>query len=152
MVAHESRLYPHLSLHENLLFAARMYGLPQPGRRADDWLEQCGLQACRHRTPPETSKGVRQRLALARAMIHDPPILLLDEPFAGLDAEGSQWLYGLLGEHRRRGRTVCFAEHDFGRVRQLADRALELTLAQVREREPALAGEASPSPCRQRAA
>ncbi len=103
MVAHESRLYPHLSLRENLLFAARMYGLAQPARRADDWLEQCGLQAYRHLTPAETSKGVRQRAALARAMIHEPPILLLDEPFAGLDAEGSQWLRRVLDEHRRRG-------------------------------------------------
>ncbi|MHB1037926.1 MAG: ABC transporter ATP-binding protein [Pirellulales bacterium] len=125
-VSHESHLYPHLSLRENLVFAARMYDLPEPARHADRLLEDLGLAPHRDRLPTEISKGMRQRLAVARAVIHDPMILFLDEPFSGLDAEGSDWLCRLLGQLRARGQTICFSAHDPERVRQLADRVLEL--------------------------
>jgi ABC-2 type transport system ATP-binding protein len=65
-------------------------------------------------------------LSLARALIHDPPILLLDEPFEGLDADAERWLTGLLQELRGQGRTLCFVLHDEAKVRQLADRVLHL--------------------------
>jgi ABC-type multidrug transport system ATPase subunit len=69
---------------------------------------------------------MRQRLALARALIHDPPILLLDEPFSGLDAASRDWLVGLLHEQRSAGRAVCFATHNEEHSRQLAARTLIL--------------------------
>ncbi len=126
MVAHEHRLYPHLTLRENLVFAARMYDLPQPRERADALLETVSLSTHAERTPPVLSKGMRQRLSLVRALIHDPPVLLLDEPFEGLDAAAEAWLMGLLQDLRRKGMTLCFVLHDEAKTRALADRVLRL--------------------------
>ncbi len=78
MVAHETRLYPHLTLRENLVFAARMHDVAGPRRRADELLAAVGLAAHADRLPPALSRGMRQRAAVARAILHDPPILLLD--------------------------------------------------------------------------
>ena len=103
MVAHENRLYPQLTLRENLVFAARMCGVQQPVQRADQLLHRVGLTAfCDHR-PTQISKGMRQRVAVARALVHDPQILLFDEPFSGLDEAGSRWLMELLMTLRRGG-------------------------------------------------
>jgi len=126
MVAHENRLYPHLTLRENLVFAARMCDVARPQHRAESLLKTVGLLAHGDRLPPVLSKGMRQRLSLARALIHDPPILLLDEPFEGLDADAEHWLTGLLDELRRQGRTLCFVLHDEAKTRKLADRVLHL--------------------------
>jgi len=126
MVAHENRLYPHLTLRENLVFAARMCDVAHPRSRAESLLETVGLLLHGDRMPPVLSKGMRQRLSLARALIHDPPILLLDEPFEGLDADADCWLTGLLQELRQQGRTLCFALHDEAKTRRLADRVLHL--------------------------
>jgi heme ABC exporter ATP-binding subunit CcmA len=126
MLAHESRLYPHLSLRENLVFAARMCDVAEPGQRADQWLEAVGLHRHADHTPPALSQGMRQRLAVARALVHDPQILLLDEPFSGLDTEATAWLFRLLEELRSRGRTLLFVLHDEEKTRRLADRVLHL--------------------------
>jgi heme ABC exporter ATP-binding subunit CcmA len=141
MVAHENRLYPHLTLRENLVFAARMCDVARPQDRAQALLDAVGLLAHGERTPPVLSKGMRQRLSLARAMIHDPPILLLDEPFEGLDAEAERWLSGLLQELRRQGRTLCFVLHDEAKTRQLADRVLHLCQGRLRQAALARAAE-----------
>ncbi len=127
MVAHENRLYPHLTLRENLIFAAQMCDVAGPRQRAESLLETVGLLAHGERTPQVLSKGMRQRLSLARALIHDPPILLLDEPFEGLDCDAERWLTGLLEELRQRGRTLCFVLHDEAKTRRLADRVLQLS-------------------------
>jgi ABC-type multidrug transport system ATPase subunit len=126
MVAHENRLYPHLTLRENLAFAARMYDVPRPQRRADELLEAVSLAAHAERMPPVLSKGMRQRMSLARALIHDPPILLLDEPFEGLDTAADEWLLTLLQRLRREKRTLCFVLHDEVKTHLLADRVLRL--------------------------
>lgn len=126
MVSHESRLYGQLTLRENLLFAARIWAVAAPARRADQLLEQIGLQSSADRQVRQISKGMGQRLALAQALIHDPPILLLDEPFSGLDAPSRDWLAGLLHEKRARGGAVCFSTHDEEQTRQFADRTLIL--------------------------
>ena len=76
---------------------------------------------------------MRQRLSLARALIHDPPILLLDEPFEGLDADAEHWLTGLLQDLRQQGRTLCFVLHDEAKTRQLADRVLHLRQGRLRQ-------------------
>ncbi|MGA2256275.1 MAG: heme ABC exporter ATP-binding protein CcmA [Thermoguttaceae bacterium] len=131
MVAHENRLYPHLTLRENLVFAARMCDVARPQNRAESLLETVGLLAHGDRTPPVLSKGMRQRLSLARALIHDPPILLLDEPFEGLDADAEHWLISLLQELRRQSRTLCFVLHDEAKTWRLADRVLCLRQGQL---------------------
>ena len=126
VVAHESRLYPHLTLRENLLFAARMYGLPDPAARADALLAEIELPAHAGRRPAQVSRGMRQRVAIAQALIHDPPVLLLDEPFANLDAQAAAWLFARLSALRRQQRTLCLVLHDQQQARALADRILEL--------------------------
>ena len=124
--AHEGHLYPELTASENLLFAARMYSLPQPRQPVMEMLARIGLT--RHSGQPvgRLSQGLRQRLSLARALIHDPLIVLLDEPFAGLDAAGRAWLENWLEELRARQRAIFFSSHDDQQCRALADRKLEL--------------------------
>lgn len=126
MVTHESRLYPHLTLRENLLFAARMCALDEPRQRVDSLLDQIGLQSLADRQVRQVSRGIQQRLAVARALIHNPPILVLDEPFSGLDSLSRDWLTGILKELRATGCAVCLATHDEEQMRLLADRILML--------------------------
>jgi len=126
MVAHETRLYPHLTLRENLLFAARMYGVREAAPRADQLLADVGLAVHRDRLPGQVSRGMGQRLALARALVHQPAILLLDEPFSGLDAEGHDWLRNALSVLRTTGCAICFTTHDTAVAERLADETWEL--------------------------
>jgi ABC-type multidrug transport system ATPase subunit len=140
MVPHQSCLYPHLTARENVLFAARMQGLADPGRRADEWLAAAGLGPHAHRLATHLSRGTRQRLALARALVHDPPIVLMDEPFAGLDAEAAGWLLDLLAAFRRRGRAVCLATHDPEKLQNLCGRVLQLRGGRIEPVESRLLG------------
>ncbi|NQT38033.1 MAG: ABC transporter ATP-binding protein [Planctomycetes bacterium] len=132
VVAHESFLYPQLTLRENLIFAARMYDVVRPVDRAERLLAQSGLRTDAHCLPSRISQGMRRRLAVVRALVHDPPILLLDEPAAGLDRRGTAWLMDLLLQLRGRGRTLCFATHDDRLVGRLADRAVQIDAGRVR--------------------
>lgn len=124
--SHEGHLYSELTASENLLFAARMHALPQPQQRVEKLLEKIGL--VRHAGQPagRLSQGQWQRLSLARALVHDPPIVILDEPFAGLDAEGQAWLEHWLKDLRTRQRAIVFSTHDHQQCRSLANRTLEL--------------------------
>jgi heme ABC exporter ATP-binding subunit CcmA len=133
LAAHESFLYPHLTARENLRFAARMHALAGPSRQADAMVDQVGL--ARHADLPvaRLSKGLRQRAAVARALIHDPLLVLFDEPFAGLDAEGAAWLADLIARLRERGRALCFSTHDLPSARRLADRVVSLEDGHLRE-------------------
>ncbi len=129
-VGHASLLYQDLSVEENLRYYARLYGLPGPeaSRRAGAWLEETGLAGRRRDFVRSLSQGQVRRLTIARALLHEPPLLLLDEPFAGLDADGRAWLVGLLGADR--GRTVLLATHQLDFPTQAAD--VVLTLADGR--------------------
>ncbi len=122
LVAHENRLYAHLTVRENLIFAARMCAVIEPARRCDKLLEQTSLRSLADRQVRQISQGMRQRLALARSLIHDPPIVLLDEPFSGLDAASRDWLVGLLHELRADGHAICFSTHNEEDSQRLADR------------------------------
>jgi heme exporter protein A len=133
MVAHESRLYPHLTLRENLVFAGRMYGIAEPAERADQLLAEVGLAEHARRLPTQVSRGMGQRVAVARALVHQPPILLLDEPFSGLDAEGCAWLMHTLVTLRETGCAICFSTHDEALAEQLADRVWELRCGRLYE-------------------
>ncbi len=126
MSAHESGLYWHLTLHENLLFAARMNGIGDARLQAERWLDATGLTPHANLLPTRLSRGMRQRLAIARALIHDPPLVLMDEPFSALDAAGVEWLVALLDDLHERGRTICFVTHEQQKISQLAQRVWEL--------------------------
>jgi heme exporter protein A len=131
LAAHESFLYPHLTVRENLLFVARMYDVPEPAARTEELIRRVGLGPHADRWSSALSRGMRQRLAVVRALVHDPPIVLLDEPFAGLDEAATVWLTELLSDLRARRRTVCFSTHDPRTARTLAHRVLQLRSGRI---------------------
>ncbi len=112
LVGHRSFLYPDLTAAENLHFFARLYDVSAPEKRVRALAETVGL-AERLQDPVRTfSRGMVQRLTIARALLHDPLILLLDEPYTGLDAAASEWLSDLLADMVRQGRTILMATHN----------------------------------------
>jgi heme exporter protein A len=126
MVSHESRLYGQLTLQENLVFAARIYGVRDAVCVAQRQLARVGLSALGRRLPGQVSRGMCQRIAIARALLHEPSILLLDEPFSGLDQEGVEWLTEVLQDLKKTGRAICVVTHDALKLRQLADKIWQI--------------------------
>jgi heme ABC exporter ATP-binding subunit CcmA len=125
-VGHATFLYPHLTARENLLFAARLYGVPEPGRRADALLVEQGLEGLAARPAGSLSRGQMQRLAIARGLVHDPPVVLLDEPFTGLDPSSADRLAARVRALAAAGRAVVLVTHDLAQAATLGDRALLL--------------------------
>lgn len=122
MVSHHPLLYGELTAVENLLFYARLYGLSSPQARIDELLSLTGLEAYRSARVRTFSLGMQQRLAIARAALHDPLILLLDEPYTALDQSACDALDALLKGGTARHRTVVMATHDFEHAVGLATR------------------------------
>jgi ABC-type multidrug transport system ATPase subunit len=122
----ECGLYAELTALENLLFAGRMNGVANIHDRAGALLAEGGIEAQAHRPAGQLSQGMRQRLSIARALVHEPRLILLDEPSSNLDAAGRQWLERLFDRWRRAGQSVCFASHDAAQSRSLADRIVHL--------------------------
>ncbi len=122
LVSHHSLLYRDLTAAENLTYFAKLYRLDNAGDRVAKALRQVGLLA-RQRDPVGTfSRGMVQRLTIARATLHEPDVLLLDEPYTGLDQEASRLLDDLLRRETERGRTILMITHDLGHGLGLADR------------------------------
>jgi heme ABC exporter ATP-binding subunit CcmA len=115
-VGHQPNLYDELTVIENLLFFARMYSVKQAHERAVTLLQQVGLAQRSNERVGTLSRGQQQRLTLARALLHSPRLLLLDEPDAGLDDEGIALLAELLSEHAGQGGTTLFTTHNFERA------------------------------------
>ena len=131
MIAHQPILYRDLSAKENLEFFGKLYEVASPAARADELLELVGL-AGRAKDPVKTlSRGMTQRVSIARALMHDPDLLLADEPFDGLDAASVRVLETLLGRVRMAGKTVIMANHDIAQSLALADRAVVLHRGRV---------------------
>lgn len=120
-IAHESLTYGELSGRENLRLYGDLYGVERPGELADAWLERVGLDEAADRRARNYSRGMRKRLAIARALLHDPDLLLLDEPFSGLDQGGRERVVELLDRLRDRQKIVLLASHDLEAVGDLAD-------------------------------
>jgi len=126
LIGHQTMLYHDLSALENLTFFAKLYDLRHPRERAMELLTQLGL-AHRAGDPVKAfSRGMAQRVAIARALLHEPELLLADEPFAGLDAPSSAMLERLLKELHASGKTIILANHDIAQSLRLAERAVVL--------------------------
>ncbi len=110
-LGHGIGVYEDLSARENLHFFARIAGLTSPAAMVDSWLERVGLERVARMPARQFSRGMRQRLALARTFLHSPKLLLLDEPFTSLDDRAIAMLSQLLSEARRRGATIILSTH-----------------------------------------
>jgi heme exporter protein A len=122
VVSHLPLLYGDLTAEENLRFYARMYNIQEAEKRISDVLEMVGLASRRRDLVRTYSRGMQQRLAIGRAVLHDPEVMLFDEPHTGLDQDASQMLDTVLREVAARGRTVVMTSHDLARVADLASR------------------------------
>ena len=126
VVAHAPMLYDRLTGAENLQFYARLYDLDDPSDRIEHLLRSMGLWGRRDEAVRTYSRGMSQRLAIARALLHDPPVVILDEPDTGLDRESLARLIELIQRLRERRRAVLASTHDLKRAFSWADRVCEL--------------------------
>lgn len=122
VVSHQPLLYGDLTARENLRFYGRMYNIPGPDARIQTLLEMVGLAARGDDLVRTFSRGMQQRLAIGRAVLHDPDVVLFDEPYTGLDQEASAMLDGVLKEVAAKGRTVVMTSHDLARAGELSSR------------------------------
>ncbi len=123
-VSHQSLLYNEMTGLENLVFYGRLYRLADPVGRAWELLEKMKLAEAAKQLVRGYSRGMKQRLTLARAMIHQPRLLLLDEPYTGLDQHGSRLLTDVLRGLRDEGRTILLITHNLGEGLELCTRVL----------------------------
>src|SRR6185369_8866942 len=139
LLSHQTLLYDDLTLLENLAFAARLYGLPRPIETARDALAAAGLGARADDSPRRLSRGLLQRAAIARALLHGPRVLLLDEPFTGLDAASADRLRGELRAALEAGLGLVLVSHHLAEVWDVATRIAVLVEGRWvwEERQPA---------------
>jgi heme exporter protein A len=122
VVSHMPLLYPDLTAEENIRFYGRMYGVANMEERITEVLEMVGLENRRKDLVRTFSRGMQQRLAIGRAVIHDPEVMLFDEPYTGLDQDASEMLDDVLRSVAAEGRTVVMTSHDLARAEELATR------------------------------
>jgi heme exporter protein A len=130
-VAHATMVYDELTAAENLLFFGKLQNVPQPASRADELLREVGLYDRRDSRVRTFSRGMRQRIAIARALVHRPAVLLFDEPATGLDPLGIAWLANTLSELNRSGCTIVMSLHGGSEISALATRAVQLDSGSV---------------------
>jgi heme exporter protein A len=130
-IGHGISVYDELSALENLALFGRMYQLPDPHAAAMHWLERTGLDKVRNGLVREFSRGMRQRLAVARAFLHDPRVLLLDEPFTALDDRAIAVLQMLLREALATGKTIVMSTHQLREALELATHVALLNRGKV---------------------
>src|SRR5688572_6226171 len=126
MLGHDLFLYPELTARENLTFFAQLYGLPDVPRVVGHALEQSGLSPRADDFVSGFSRGMRQRVALERALLHDPRLILLDEPFTGLDQASAAALVARLRDRQQAGCLIVLATHDLDIADRLLTRAVFL--------------------------
>lgn len=131
LISHQPLLYAELTAEENLRFFARMYGLVEPAGRIQDVLGAVDLCDRQHDPVGEFSRGMQQRLAIARAILHQPEILLLDEPYTGLDQSAAAMLDDVLRSVATAGRTVVMTTHDLVRGLASCDRIAILARGRI---------------------
>lgn len=144
VLGHGIAVYDELSALENLTLFGRLYGLAEPRRAALEWLERTGLGHVGDSPVREFSRGMRQRLALARALLHSPGVLLLDEPFTALDDRAVGVLQAVLRDALAEGRTIVMSTHQLREALELATHVALLVrgrLAHFGERTPEMLAE-----------
>ena len=129
-MAHASMLYDEMTGIENLQYAAALYGIASDVHGASA-MQSVGLDASLPRLVRDYSQGMRQRLSLARAIIHDPNLILLDEPFSNVDAASAMQMLDLLAQLKAKGKTIVIVTHQPELLRTLADRSLTLAAGRI---------------------
>jgi heme exporter protein A len=130
-IGHGISVYDELSALENLTLYAKLYQLPNPKASAMQWLERTGLERVKDGLVREFSRGMRQRLAVARAFLHEPRVLLLDEPFTALDDRAIAVLQTVLREALAAGKTIVMSTHQLREALELATHVALLNRGQV---------------------
>ncbi|MBZ0302036.1 MAG: heme ABC exporter ATP-binding protein CcmA [Anaerolineae bacterium] len=137
MVSHKTLLYENLTARENLQFFARLYNLANSNERIDALLKQVGLSKRGDSLVRTFSRGMQQRLSIARALLHAPDVLFFDEPYTGLDPDAATTLDDLLIQAQRDGHTIIMTTHELERAARLASRVLILSRGTVGYDAPA---------------
>lgn len=123
-VGHQTFMYDDLTAEENLRFFARLYGVAEVSQRAHAVARRVGIENRLNDVTRTLSRGLQQRLTLARMLLHDPVVLLLDEPYTGLDKTAADLLDQIMLEAKQEGRSILFSTHDLERGLAIADRAV----------------------------
>ena len=125
-LGHGIGVYEELSAYENLVVFGQLHGLPDPKKTAHSWLERTGLDRVADALVREFSRGMRQRLAVARAFLHEPQVVLFDEPFTSLDDRAIALLQSLFAEAIGKGRTVIMSTHQLREAMELSTHVVML--------------------------
>ena len=142
LVSHDALLYADLSGTENLLFFGRLYGVQDPAGRARELIDRVGLSTKAAERPVRTySRGMRQRLSIARALVQSPCLLLLDEPFTGIDRDGAALIEDILRAEKSAGRMVLMSTHRLDMGGDLVDEVRVLEGGRLRADRPLHPGE-----------
>jgi len=131
LISHQSYLYDDLTARQNLEFFSRLHGVPDPAARAEELLEQFELANRADDAVGTFSRGMQQRVSLARSLVHDPPLVFLDEPFTGLDPYAAEMLRRTLEVLRDQRRTLVLVTHDLRQGLELSDRWLLLSRGRI---------------------
>lgn len=136
MVGHKSLLYEQLTARENMRFFARMYNLEDADDRIEQRIAQVGLTKHADQIVRTYSRGMQQRLSIARAMLHEPDVLFFDEPYTGLDQDASAMLDDLITQTHAAGHTLLMTTHQIERAARIARRVVILSRGQIVYDEP----------------